>query len=84
MISNKREKIKQELTSLCIKSGYQPSFTLRVTRNVNVVTGPPHHKEDMESSHTGHTESRTTATCLTPDVAFIQVSVCFRTEHSQP
>lgn len=83
MISNKREKIKQELASLCIKSGYQRSFTLRVTRNVNVVKGPPHRKEDIKSSHTGHSESRITATCLMPDIAFIQINVCLRTEHSQ-
>lgn len=59
MISNKREKIKQELASLCIKSGYQPGFTLGVTRNVNVVKGPPHRKEDIASSRTGHPEHRT-------------------------
>lgn len=84
MISNKMEKIKQELASLCMKSGYQPSFTLRVTRNVNIVKGPPHRKEDIKYSHTGHSESRTTATCLTSDTAFIQINVCLGTEHSQP
>lgn len=83
MISNKREKIKQELASLCIKSGYQASSTPQVTRNVNVVKGPPHHKEVIKSSYRGHSESRTTATCLTPDVALIQTNVCLRSEHSQ-
>lgn len=62
MISNKREKIKQELASLCIKSGYQPGFTLRVTRNANVVKGPPHRKEDIKSSRTGHPEHRALCT----------------------
>lgn len=84
MISNKREKIKPELASLCIKSGYQASSTLRVTRNVNVVKGPPHHKELIQSSHTGHSESRTTATCLTAGAALIQTNVCLGSEHSQP
>lgn len=44
MISNKREKIKQKLASLCIKSGYQSRFTLRVIKNktlrVNIIKGP--------------------------------------------
>lgn len=83
MISNKRKKIKQELASLCIKSGYQPSLTLRVTRHVNVVKGPPHRKEYIKSSHAGHSGSKTTATCLMPDVAFTQTNVCRRIEHPQ-
>lgn len=41
MNSNKSKKIKQKLASLCIKSGYQPGFTLRVSRNVNTIKGPP-------------------------------------------
>lgn len=51
MNSNKSEKIKQKLASLCIKSGYQPGFTLRVSRNVNTIKGPPQSsicKEDLE------------------------------------
>lgn len=83
MISNKRKKIKLELASLCIKSGYQPSFTLRVTRHVNVVKGPPQRKEYSRSSHTGCSGSRMTAICLTPDVAFTQINVCRRIEHSE-
>lgn len=50
MISNKREKIKQKLASLCIKSGYQSRFTLRVTRNVNIIKGPPQSLISKEDS----------------------------------
>lgn len=43
--------MKQKLASLCIKSGYQPSLTLRVIRNVNIIKGPPQsliNKEDIK------------------------------------
>lgn len=40
-------------------------------------------KEATKSACTGHSESSTAATCLTPEAAFTQPDVSLRTEHPQ-